>query len=88
MKWWLDFLQQWPGKSLTLESHWTPNASMKLFTDASGKDGWELIGQDDGPLTIGLQYKAKQVLPGRSSMLLPLPLLLTHGVLPGTVEKS
>ena len=40
MKWWLDFLPQWPGKSLILESHWTSNASMELFTDASGNEGW------------------------------------------------
>ena len=39
MKWWLDFLPQWPGKSLILEPHWTSNASMELFTDASGNDG-------------------------------------------------
>ena len=60
MQWWLDFLLQWPGKSLILESYWTPNTSMELFTDASGKkmDG-ELIGQDDGSLTVGLQYKVK-----------------------------
>ena len=46
----------------------------------------ELIRQDDGSLSIGLQYKAKQVLPGRSLMLLPLP--LTHGALSDSVEKS
>ena len=40
MKWWLDFLPQWPGKSLILESHWTSNTLTELFTDASGKDGW------------------------------------------------
>ena len=40
LKWWLDFLPQWSGKSLILKSHWTTNASMKLFTDASGKDKW------------------------------------------------
>ena len=40
LKWWLEFLPQWSGKSLILESHWTTNTSMKLFTDASGKDGW------------------------------------------------
>ena len=40
MKWWLDFLLRWPGKSLILESHWTLNASMELFTDALGKGGW------------------------------------------------
>ena len=36
MKWWLDFLPQWPRKSLILESHWT---SVELFTDASSNDG-------------------------------------------------
>ena len=46
----------------------------------------ELIGQDDGSLTIGLQYKAKQLLPGKSSVLLPLP--FTHGALSGSTEKS
>ena len=59
MQWWLDFLPQWPGKSLILESHWTPNTSMELFTDAEVKMDGELIGQDDGSLTIGLQYKVK-----------------------------
>ena len=40
MKWWLDFLLQWSGKSLILESHWTADASMELFTNASGNDVW------------------------------------------------
>ena len=49
------------------------NCSLMLQVKMDG----ELNGQDDGSLTIGLLYKVKRVLPGRSSMLLPL--LLTHG---------
>ena len=40
MRWWLDFLPQWSGKTLILENHWTPSTSMQLFTDASGTYGW------------------------------------------------
>ena len=55
------------------------NVSMELFTDASSKDA---LGSLQGKMTnlqplIGLQHKLKRILPGRSSM--PLPLLLTHG---------
>ena len=85
MKWWLDFLPQWPGNSLIHESHWTSNTLMKLFTNASGKDGCELTGQDNGSLTIGPQHsRVKQASPGRSSM--PLLWPLTHGVLGGTLK--
>ena len=71
---------------MILESHWIPNASMDYSLMLQVKMDGGLIGQDDGSLTIGLQYKAKQVLPGRSSVLLPLP--FTHGALSGSVEKS
>ena len=39
LQWWLTFLPQWSGQSL-LDSHWTLHTKMKLFTDASGHDGW------------------------------------------------
>ena len=40
LQWWLTFLPHWSGRSLILESHWTLNATMLLFTDASGSEGW------------------------------------------------
>ena len=40
LQWWLTFLPQWSGTSLILDSHWTLNATMQLFTDASGLEGW------------------------------------------------
>ena len=40
IRWWLDFLPQWAGKTLILENHWTPSTKMQLFTDASGTIGW------------------------------------------------
>ena len=40
MRWWLDFLPQWTGKSLILEDHWTPGPKLQLYTDASGTNGW------------------------------------------------
>ena len=40
MRWWLDFLPSWSGKTLILESHWTPSTMMQLSTDASGTIGW------------------------------------------------
>ena len=40
MHWQLDFLSHWPGKTLILESHWTPSTRMQLFTDASRTIGW------------------------------------------------
>ena len=58
------------------------NCSLILQVKMDG----ELIEQNDGSLTIGLQYKAKQVSPRRSSILLPLP--LTHGALSSSTEKS
>ena len=40
LQWWLDFLPCWSGKTLILDSHWTPSTRMQLFTDASRKNGW------------------------------------------------
>ena len=40
IRWWLDFLPQWSGKTLILENHWTPSTRMQLFTDASGTISW------------------------------------------------
>ena len=40
LRWWLDFLPSWSGKTLILESHWTPSTRMQLSTDASGTIGW------------------------------------------------
>ena len=40
LQWWLTFLPYWSGRSLILESHWTLNGTMHLFTDASGSKGW------------------------------------------------
>ena len=40
LQWWLTFLPHWSGRSLILESHWTLNTTMLLFTDASGSEGW------------------------------------------------
>ena len=40
MQWWLDILPSWSGKTIILESHWTPSTRMQLFTDASGSIGW------------------------------------------------
>ena len=40
LQWWLTFLPHWSGRSLILDSHWTLNATMQLFTDASGHEGW------------------------------------------------
>jgi len=40
LQWWLDFLPQWSGKSLILQSNWLHSGSMQLYTDASGTQGW------------------------------------------------
>ena len=40
LQWWLTFLPHWSGRSLILDSHWTLNTTMQLFTDASGNEGW------------------------------------------------
>ena len=40
LQWWLIFLPYWSAQSLILDFHWTLNATMQLFTDASGHDGW------------------------------------------------
>lgn len=72
MKWWLDFLPQWPGKSLIPESHWTSmhqwNCLLLLLAMMAG----EHTGQNDGSQIIGQQHRAKSAFLGRSYM----PLLL------------
>ena len=40
LQWWLTFLPCWSGRSLILDSHWTLNATMQLFTGTSGCEGW------------------------------------------------
>ena len=45
LQWWLTFLPHWSGRSLILESHWTLNATMLLFTES---EGWGHTGQADG----------------------------------------
>ena len=40
LQWRLDFLPCCSGKTLILDSHWTPSTRMQLFTDAFGKNGW------------------------------------------------
>jgi len=40
LQWWLDFLPQWSGKSLILQSNWLHSGLMQLYTDASGTQGW------------------------------------------------
>ena len=35
LQWWLTFLPHWSGRSLILESYWTLNTTLLLFTDAS-----------------------------------------------------
>ena len=40
MRWWLDFLPSWSGKTLILESYWTPSTMMQLSTDVSGTISW------------------------------------------------
>ena len=50
----LTFLPHWSGRSSILDSHWTLNATMQLFTDASGHEGWvAYIGQAGGSKIIG-----------------------------------
>ena len=39
LQWWLNFLPEWSGTSLILDSEWTISSVMHLFTDASGS-GW------------------------------------------------
>ena len=38
--WLYDFLPFWSGSSLILDTHWTTSSDMKLYTDASGTEGW------------------------------------------------
>ena len=40
IRWWYDFLPSWNGKALFLESSWTSNESLSLYTDASGSHGY------------------------------------------------
>ena len=40
LQWWLSFLPHWSGRTLILDSHWTDSATMQLYTDASGTEGW------------------------------------------------
>ena len=40
LQWWLAFLPHWSGRGLILNTHWTLNTKMQLFTDASGHEGW------------------------------------------------
>ena len=35
LAWWHQFLPDWSGKSLLLESHWSPAPGLELYTDAS-----------------------------------------------------
>jgi len=37
--WWSDFLPNWSGTSVILETRWTFSPAMNLYTDASGKKG-------------------------------------------------
>jgi len=53
LHWWLTFLPHWSGRSLILDSHWTLNSTMELFTDASGKRDGEHIGLVGGFVTAG-----------------------------------
>ena len=40
LQWWLDLLPTWSGKSLILNTRWTPSPAKNLYTDASGLHGW------------------------------------------------
>ena len=40
IRWWYDFLLSWNGRALFLESSWTSNESLSLYTDASGSHGY------------------------------------------------
>ena len=46
LQWWLDFLPEWSGTSLILDSNWTVSSAMHLFTDASGNKGWGAFWAD------------------------------------------
>ena len=37
LSWWKQFLPDWPGSSLLLESHWSLAPDMELYTDASNR---------------------------------------------------
>ena len=40
LQWWLDFLPEWSGTSLILNTRWIPSPALHLYTDASGLHGW------------------------------------------------
>ena len=40
IRWWINFLPSWSGKSLILSNKWTPSPMLHLYTDASGLHGW------------------------------------------------
>ena len=48
LHWWLDFLLQWSGNNLILQTNWLHGESMQLYTDASGTQDGERNGQADG----------------------------------------
>jgi len=48
IRWWINFLPSWSGKSLILSNKWTPLPMLHLYTDASGLHGWGHTGQEDG----------------------------------------
>ena len=35
LQWWLKFMPHWLDRSLMLDSYWSLNTTMQLFTDAS-----------------------------------------------------
>ena len=47
-QWWLDFLPCWLGKSLILNTRWTPSPALNFYTDTSGLHGWVLTGMEGG----------------------------------------
>ena len=46
LAWWEEFLPNWSGTSLILDTHWTPSSDLQLYTDASGRDGWGAFWND------------------------------------------
>jgi len=40
LQWWAEFLPTWLGKSLILNTRWTPSPALNLYKDASGLHGW------------------------------------------------
>ena len=70
LRWWLELLPQWSGRSLILESHWTSSKTMELFTDASGKEGWGAYWAGRWISSRWSNVQATMVLPGKNFMLL------------------